>query len=166
RQCDPLVRHQFQTFIEQPQAVHGGFGVISVFADVFRPLPFLAASLLSGQPLELTISKAKELFGRITRKKEISAGLNFLPCDWSNFARLGKQEVQRGGISLGCHAGPLAQRVKRYINVIRTVAALVAGGGPDKMLARLKTKSALRTFNVDAVEIGVVCFSDLRTMEF
>ena len=73
--------------------------------------------------------------------------------------------MQRGSISLGCHAGPLAQRVKCYIHVIGAVAALAAGGGPDKVFARLQAKRALRIFNVNPVEIGVVCLADLGAME-
>lgn len=73
--------------------------------------------------------------------------------------------MQRGGVALGRHAGPLAQRVKRYINVVWAVAALVTGGGPYEVLAGIETESLLRIFNVDAIKVRVVGLANFGAVQ-
>ena len=73
--------------------------------------------------------------------------------------------MQRCGVAFGCHTGPFAQRVKRYINIVRAIAAFVAGRGPDEMFARIQAQRMLRIFDIDAVKVGVVRLPDLGAVQ-
>src|SRR6476660_7163902 len=73
--------------------------------------------------------------------------------------------MQRSGVSLSGHAGPLSERIERYVHVVRAVTALVAGGGPDKVFARLQAQRMLGCFDVDAIEVGIVRLTDLGAVQ-
>lgn len=68
-------------------------------------------------------------------------------------------------LPLGRHAGPLAQRVKRYINIVRPVAALIPSCGPYEVLARIETEGLFGTFNVDAIEVCVIGLADFGAVQ-
>ena len=73
--------------------------------------------------------------------------------------------MQGGRIALGGHTRPFAEGIKCYINIVRTVAAFVARSGPDKVWKRFETHHHLRRFDVDAVNVLVICALDFGAMQ-
>jgi len=74
--------------------------------------------------------------------------------------------MQGGRIALGRHTRPFAEGIKCYIDIVRTVATFVAGGGPDKVLTRVQTQSMLRVFDIYAIEVSVIGLPDLSPVKF
>jgi hypothetical protein len=57
------------------------------------------------------------------------------------------------------------QRIKRKVDILRSVASIIGRGRPDEMLHRVKTQNISRASHENAVKIEVVGRTNLRAVK-